>query len=109
LISTKEYKLELMALNILNKFFSKNKRSLTIRVKLDEHFSDTNLQIRYTLADTLEERGIGEVYDEGMGEDFMEVSLDVVRSEKTELKIKAILQSLGLLESSELVYNERES
>ena len=78
---------------------------LTIRVKLDERFSDTNLQLRYTLVDTLEERRIGEVYDEGMGEDFMEVSLDVLRSEKTEEEIKSILLSLGLLENSELIYN----
>lgn len=77
-------------------------------MKLDERFSDANLQIRYTLVDTLEERGIGEVYDEGMGEDFMEVSLDVVRSEKTEREIKSILQSLGLLAGSEFVYSESE-
>lgn len=95
-------------LKIFNKLFSANKHSLTIRVKLDERFSDTNLQIRYTLVDTLEERGIGEVYDEGMGEDFMEVSLDVVRSEKTEAEIKSILQSLGLLANSELIYSEIE-
>jgi hypothetical protein len=36
----------------------------------------------------------------------MEVSLDVVKSEKTEVEIKSILQSLGLLESSELIYSE---
>ena len=95
-------------LKFFSKLFSTRKQTLTIRVKLDEHFSNTNLQIRYTLVDTLEERGIGEVYDEGMGEDFMEVSLDVVRSERTEREIKSILQSLGLLANSELVYNERE-
>ena len=97
-----------MLKDILAKLFSIRKQSLTIRVKLDERFLDTNLQIRYTLVDTLEERGIGEVYDEGMGEDFMEVSLDVVRSEKTEAEIKSILQSLGLLANSELIYSEIE-
>jgi len=49
------------------------------------------------------------VYDEGMGEDFMEVSLDVVRSEKMESEIKSILQSLGLLVGSELKYIEIEA
>ncbi len=93
-------------IKIFNNLFSKSKQPLTIRMKLDERFSDTNLQIRYTLVDTLEERGIGEVYDEGMGEDFMEVSLDVVKSDKTEREIKSILQSLGLLENSELIYSE---
>jgi hypothetical protein len=97
-----------MLKNILTKLFSKSRVPLTIRIKLDERFSDTNLQLRYTLVDTLEERGIGEVYDEGMGEDFMEVSLDVVKSEQTEAEIKSILQSLGLLTNSELVYIERE-
>lgn len=97
-----------LSVSILTKLFSTPRIPLTIRVKLDERFSDTNLQIRYTLVDTLEERGIGEVYDEGMGEDFMEVSLDVVRSEKTEAEIKSILQSLGLLANSELIYNEKE-
>ena len=95
-------------LQIFKKIFSKPKQPLTIRVKLDERFSDTNLQLRYTLVDTLEERSIAEVYDEGMGEDFMEVTLDVVKSEKTEAEIKSILQSLGLLAGSELIYNERE-
>ena len=78
---------------------------MTIHIKLGERFSDTNLQLRYTLVDTLEERRIGEVHDERMGEDFIEVSLDVVRSENTEAEIKSILQSLGLLENSELIYD----
>ena len=97
-----------MLKNIFAKLFSTPRVPLTIRVKLDERFSDTNLQIRHTLVDTLEERGIGEVYDEGMGEDFMEVSLDVVRSEKTEAEIRSILQSLGLLANSKLIYSESE-
>ena len=98
----------IMLKNILTKLFSAPRVPLTIRVKLDEHFSNTNLPLRYTLVDTLEERGIGEVYDEGMGEDFMEVSLAVVRSEKTEAEIKSILHSLGLLAGSELIYSESE-
>jgi hypothetical protein len=92
-------------IKLFNKLFSLPRVPLTIRVKLGERFTDTNLQLRYTLVDTLEERRIGEVYDEGMGEDFMEVSLDVVSSEKTEAEIKSILQSLGLLENSELIYD----
>lgn len=97
-----------MIKNIVAKLFSSPRVPLTIHIKLDERFSDTNLQIRYTLVDTLEARGIGEVYDEGMGEDFMEVTLDVVRSEKIEAEIKSILQSLGLLEISELIYRDGE-
>jgi hypothetical protein len=93
-------------LEFFNKSFPICKQTLTIRVKLEERFSNTNLQLRYTLVDTLEERGIGEVYDEGMGEAFMEVTLDVVRSEKNEAEIKSILQSLGLLGNSEFVYSK---
>ncbi len=86
----------------------KQKQSLTIRIKLDDRFSDTNLKLRYTLVDTLEEREIGEVYDENMGEDFMEVTLDIVRTDKKEKDIKSVLQSLGLLTGSEFVYSEIE-
>ena len=71
-----------------------------------ERFSNTNLQIRYSLADTLEQRGVGDVYLEGMGEDFMDVSLYIVRSKKKEAEIKSILLALGLLESSELIYSQ---
>jgi len=80
---------------ILNKLFFTRKKALTIRVKLEERFSAPDLQIRYTLVDTLEERGIGEVYDEGMGEDSIEVTLEITPSKKKEAEIKSILQSLG--------------
>lgn len=81
-------------------------KNLTIKIFLDEAFSDTNLKLRHTLVDTLEEREIGEVWDEGMGEEYMEVNIYVKPSKKIEKEIESILQSLGLQEKSELTYTD---
>ena len=43
---------------------------LVIKIKTGGNFSEKELNIRYTLADTIEERGIGEVVEEGIGEDI---------------------------------------
>lgn len=87
-------------------FLTGQKQTLTIRVNIDGPWSDRNLQIRYILVETLEGRGIGEVRDEGTGEDYMEVTLDVIRSEANDEAVRSILQSLGLLSNSELNYTE---
>lgn len=92
----------------MNKKNPSPKQILIIHIKLNEYFLSRNLNLRHTLVDTLEERGIGEVFDEGMGEDFMDVALDIVPSEQKEKEIKSILQSLGVLENSELTYRELE-
>jgi hypothetical protein len=84
------------------------KQILTIHIKLNEYFLNANLSLLHTLVDTLEERGIGEVFDEGMGEDFMDVALDIIPSEEKVKEIKSILQSLGILEASKLTYEELE-
>lgn len=92
----------------MNNLNPDRKQILTIHIKLNEYFLNRNLSLRHTLVDTLEERGIGEVFDEGMGEDFMDVAMDIVPSEEKEREIKSILQSLGILENSELTYRELE-
>jgi len=79
-------------------------KSLTIKIDLDEPYSSVNLKIRHTLAETIEERNIGEVWNQGMGENYMDVSLDIVPSEEKEQEIKSILQSLNLLEKAEFIY-----
>lgn len=84
------------------------RRELTILTKLSESFSNANLNLRHTLVDTLEERGIGEVVYEGMGEDFMEVTLEIDSWRAKEDEIRSILKSLGILETSELRYRELE-
>lgn len=87
---------------------SGRKQILTIYTKLSENFSNVNLSLRHTLVDTLEARGIGEVVDEGMGEGFMDVTLDIIPSELKENEIRSILKSLGILETSTLTYRELE-
>jgi hypothetical protein len=83
-----------------------NVTTLTIRIKLDQFYFDPDLKIRHTLVDTIEERGIGDVWDECMGEDFMEIKLDLIKTPKAEHEIKSILKSLGILELSKLVYED---
>lgn len=82
-------------------------QTLTIKVKLESLYSDNDLKIRYILAATLEEHEIGDVWDECIGEDFMEVRIDVNRSEAIDKEVKSILKSLGLLDNSELTYSEK--
>jgi hypothetical protein len=79
-------------------------KTLTIKIKLDEPYSSVNLKIRHTLVETIEEREIGEVWNQGMSDDYMDVSLDIVPSEEKEQEIKSILQSLNLLERTEFIY-----
>jgi hypothetical protein len=81
-----------------------NMKTLTIRIELDGPYSSNNLKIRHTLAETIEERGIGEIWNQGMGENYMDVSLDIAPSEEKENEIKSILQSLNLLERAEFIY-----
>ncbi|GGC72626.1 hypothetical protein GCM10011387_27660 [Pedobacter quisquiliarum] len=80
-------------------------KNLTVRILLNEA-SGINLNLRHTLVDTLEEREIGEVWDECIGEKYMEVNVYVKPSKRIEKEIKAILESLGLLEGSELIYTD---
>jgi hypothetical protein len=91
--------------NNLDNHFSGEKPTLTIRVNVDGPLSDRDLHLRYILAETLEERCIGEVCDEGVGEGYMEVTL-VISSEENDDEVRSILKSLGLLTCSELIYNK---
>ena len=80
----------------------KNK-NLKIIVTLDRSYHGNDLQLRHTLVDTLEERGIGEVWDEGMGDGYMEVNVELVSKEDKTNEVKSILQSLGLSQSKLLI------
>lgn len=79
-------------------------KTLTIRIELDGPYSPANLRVRHTLAETLEGRGIGEVWNQGMSEDYMDVTLDMDPDEGKEQEIKSILQSLNLLGRATLIY-----
>ncbi|WP_143961167.1 hypothetical protein [Litoribacter populi] len=71
---------------------------------MEEPYSTVYLKIRRTLAESIEEREIGEVWDQGMSGDYMDLSLDIIPSEENEQKIRSILQSLNLLDRAELIY-----
>ena len=58
---------------------------------------ETDLSVRYTLVDTIEERNIGAVIEEGTGEDSMHVTvqIDGDRKKKTQ-EILSLVKNLGL-------------
>ena len=70
--------------------------AIFIRVEFPEGISKEKLELRYILADTIENRGIGNVIEEGSGEDFIELIVDVEQVENPMEKISSILLSLGL-------------
>ena len=90
-----------------DKLIMENK-NLRIRIVLDRPYHEDDLKLRYALVDTIEERGIGEVWDEGMGEGYMEVNVELQPTEEKEKEVKSILQSLGLLQSSEIFLEDLE-
>ena len=58
---------------------------------------ETDLSMRYTLVDTIEDRGIGYVIEEGTGEDGMHVMVQVEGDRKTkESELYSLIKSLGL-------------
>lgn len=83
-------------------------KNLRVKIALDRPYNDDDLQLRYTLVDTIEERGIGEVWDEGMGDSYMEINIELEPTEEKQEQIKSILQSLGLLKSSEIFLEDLE-
>lgn len=78
---------------------------LTVKMKIGSGLLERGLNIRYTLADTIEERKIGEVVEEGTGVDYMVIVVKVKSVKKAEKEIKQILLSLGLLEITEFSYS----
>jgi hypothetical protein len=79
---------------------------LSIRIELIGHPSMVNLNLRNTLSDTLEDRKVGEVIYEQIGDTFIEVGLEVLRSPETDDEIISVLKSLGLFQNSKLRYEE---
>lgn len=58
---------------------------------------DTDLSMRYTLVDTIEERNIGQVIEEGTGEDGIHVIVQIEGNPKDkELELFSLIKSLGL-------------
>ncbi|MEO1254861.1 MAG: hypothetical protein AAFY41_08255 [Bacteroidota bacterium] len=58
---------------------------------------EIDLSVRYTLVDTIEDRGIGRVIEEGTGEDGMHVIVQVQGVKETkESELYSLVKSLGL-------------
>lgn|GEM_PF-3259098 len=62
---------------------------------------ETGLSVRYTLVDTIEDRNIGQVIEEGMGEAglYVTVQIEGNRKEK-ESELFSLIKSLGLVNAS---------
>ena len=83
-------------------------KNLKITISLDESFEQSDLRLRHTLVDTIEDRGIGDVWDEGMGEDYMEINVELDPDENKIEEVNSILESLGVLKQSKLLIEDLE-
>lgn len=81
-----------------------SKKTITIIIKGTN--TDTALQLRYILADTIEARQVGTIINEGTGEGFTEVSFIADYSEQKKAEIKSLIQSLGLSDTTEIHIEE---
>lgn len=70
---------------------------LTLTIPLKGSSTKKDFDLRYTLVDTIEERGIGEVIEEGTGDRFMQVVIELDKTDEKEQEIRQILKSLDLL------------
>ncbi|MCC5939265.1 MAG: hypothetical protein JJU34_18440 [Lunatimonas sp.] len=52
-------------------------KNLRILIDVGHKVNENDLNLRYTLADTIEARGIGDVWDEGMGENYIEINVEL--------------------------------
>jgi hypothetical protein len=70
---------------------------IAIKINLDYFPEDSDFSFRYILTDTTEARDIGEVVDEGSGNGFMDITVEVKNINDASEKIKEILNSLNIL------------
>jgi hypothetical protein len=77
---------------------------LTITLNFPVGITRPDFSIRYILADTIEQRGLGEVIDEGSGVGFMDICIKLSPGDTREAEIISLLESLGLKDHAELYY-----
>jgi hypothetical protein len=76
-------------------WFKRNDRkNLCIKVRLDQPFSQTYLSLRDTIEDTIIDRNLGDVWDVGMSETFMEINVECYSPSVN--KIKSLIKVLGI-------------
>ena len=74
---------------------------LTLTITTDKTFSEEGLNVRYTLVDTIEQRKIGQIIEEGSDQDSVYVAIRSTSAKGVKNKVEPILLSLGLLASTE--------
>jgi HJR/Mrr/RecB family endonuclease len=73
---------------------------LTLNIKADSTLSEEDVNIRYTLIDTIEQRKIGQVVEEGSGKNSIYIAIRGTSAKRVKNKVKPILLSLGLLKAT---------
>ncbi len=66
------------------------------------------LELRYLLADTIEERGLGDIINEGTGGNFIDVSFITNDAEQLEPDLRSLLLSLGFTGDNQIVIEDYE-
>ena len=74
---------------------------VTIKINFPNGMTASDFSMRYILADTLEERDIGRVINEGTGDRYMEISVKLKEGKALE-DITSLLRSLNLFNQAEL-------
>ncbi len=78
-----------------------------IRVKVllnEDDIKNINrtLELRYLLADTIEERGLGQIINEGTGEGYIDISFETENVNLLDSNLKELLISLGFTGENEI-------
>jgi len=71
---------------------------VSVNVSLNKDDSDNinrTLELRYLLADTIEERGLGEIVNEGTGDSYIDVSFITENAAKLKPDLESLLLALG--------------
>ncbi len=84
------------------------KRNFKIRIHFNNESYKNHLLLRHTISDTIESRGIGEVWNEGIGENYIELDVLVDYSLQLENEIKSLLDTFNLLPRSEIIIENME-
>lgn len=78
-------------------------RGLVVIKVFSDRFSYHNFNIRYTLVDTLEANQIGIVIEEGFGEDYFQITLELKKKLFGIKKVIRLLKLMGLNEGLDYV------
>lgn len=83
-----------------------SKKNLKIIIDLEHNVNQYDLNLRNTISDTLEDRGIGEVWDEGSGENFLEINMELEGTGNIRKEVESILKSFGIQDASQIIIED---